>query len=402
MKHLKLFASLIVVSFLLVTGCKKEVKPDKNSVPLSTQIQSNATTKKISEVSAADLKEKFKKLVALLPASYRKGLGQKAAFVSKLDPVYRTIVRRAVGVEPTPCDPNTPVMQWLDKQLADWSNDALYYASYFDLYDVPFYYAYVFENTQVNQTFGENGEYTHTVTKTFKDLKRFWNIQTNDIIVVPMHGSILRDRNKLIKTNMIVYGMDAATATAVSDFILVLLDVFPEYRDGDHPIFTFNSFSSPEFYFPPVGVVPSKIIMGDGVMEAYTAIGYGDVAPQAILAHEYGHQVQFQLHVFTSESSPAATRRTELMADAFSAYYLSHARGASMQWKRVRQFLQVFYNIGDCGFDDDSHHGTPLQRMAAAEWAYHLADDAQKQGHILTAQRFVSLFDAELPAIVAQ
>jgi hypothetical protein len=97
-----------------------------------------------------------------------------------------------------------------------------------------------------------------------------------------------------------------------------------------------------------------------------------------------------------------ATRRTELMADAYATHYLSHARGASMQWKRVRQFLQVFFNIGDCSFDSFNHHGTPTQRMAAAEWAYQLADNAQKQGHILTAQKFVALFDKQLPKIVKQ
>ncbi|MEO7961344.1 MAG: hypothetical protein ABIR19_07350, partial [Ginsengibacter sp.] len=122
--------------------------------------------------------------------------------------------------------------------------------------------------------------------------------------------------------------------------------------------------------------------------------------PQAILAHEFGHHIQFQLNLFEDVESPEATRRTELMADAFSAYYLSHARGASMQWKRVKQFLEVFFNIGDCQFTNPGHHGTPTQRMAAAEWAYHVADDAQKQGHILTAQEFVALFEAQLSELV--
>ncbi len=135
-------------------------------------------------------------------------------------------------------------------------------------------------------------------------------------------------------------------------------------------------------------------------MMAYTGIGYGDVAPQAILAHEFGHQIQFELDLFEEESSPEATRRTELMADAYSAYYLFHARGASMQWKKVQQFLQVSFNSGDCGFASPYHHGTPAQRMAASEWAYNLANNAQKQGHILTAQQFTALFDAQLPQLV--
>ena len=88
------------------------------------------------------------------------------------------------------------------------------------------------------------------------------------------------------------------------------------------------------------------------------------------------------------------------MADAYAAYYLSHARGASMQWKRVRQFLQVFFNIGDCQTNSSTHHGTPHQRMAAAEWAYNLANDSRKQGHILSSQEFTALFAAALPQIL--
>ena len=88
------------------------------------------------------------------------------------------------------------------------------------------------------------------------------------------------------------------------------------------------------------------------------------------------------------------------MADAYSAYYLSHARGASMQCKRVQQFLQVFFNIGDCSITSNSHHGTPTQRMAAANWAYQLANNQQKQGFILSSREFKTRFEASLPEIL--
>jgi hypothetical protein len=307
-----------------------------------------------------------------------------------------------LGVEPTLCDANTPLRQWLGQQLADWNDEIMFFAAITGMLDFPTYDALFFENSSANQYFGINGEYTHTITKTFKDLKRFWNIESSGMVVVAMHGSMLQDRDRVIRIDKILFGDDQATAEFWADLILKLLKEVPQYRNGDHPIFTFNAYAQPTFSFPPYGVIPNKIVMGDGIMQAYTALGYGDVAPQAILAHEYGHHVQFQLGVFDGATGPEATRRTELMADAFSAYYLSHARGASMQWKRVKQFLQVFFNIGDCAFDNNGHHGTPTQRMAAAEWAYQLADNAQKQGHILSAQTFISLFDAKLPYLVTQ
>ena len=102
--------------------------------------------------------------------------------------------------------------------------------------------------------------------------------------------------------------------------------------------------------------------MRDGILEGFAALGYEDVAPQAILAHEFVHHIQFQLNLFEDEVTPEATRRTELMADAYSAYYLSHARGVSMQSKRVKKFLAVFFNLGDCSIEHSGHHGTPHAR----------------------------------------
>ncbi|MHC2990138.1 hypothetical protein OB13_00470 [Pontibacter sp. HJ8] len=289
---------------------------------------------------------------------------------------------------------------WLDEQLADWNNEVIGYVLDFAMLDLPTYDALIFENSSRNQYFGVNGEYTQQLTKAFKDLQRFWNVPSDEIVLAAMHGNMLLDRDKVIRTYVAVFGLDPATAAIFADIVVTLADEIPQYRDGNHPIFTFNAFALNGFNFPPYGVIPDKIIMGDGIMEAFGALGYADIAPQAILAHEFGHQIQFHLDLFADESSPEATRRTELMADAYAAYYLSHARGASMQWKRVQQFLEVFFNLGDCSFASNNHHGTPTQRMAAAEWAYNLANDAQKQGHILTSEEFAILFDAQLSELV--
>lgn len=392
MKPLKLLLAFIAFSFILLTACKK----DTDSSLKPKEAQGDVSTTKSARLSA-QLKEKITKLPSL-PARLEK-LKQRSDFLLKTHPQYGEMVRKALAVEPTPCD-ITALNTWLDQELSDWTEEDFYYASLTGMTIFPTYDALLFENSSSNQYFGVNGEYTQRITKAFKDLKRFWNIQSNDIVLVAMHGNMLLDRDKLIRIDKIIYGDSQELAEEWADLILYLLAQVPQYRNGDHPIFTFNAFAQEGFNFPPYGEIPDKIVMGDGIMEAYTDLGYGDVAPQAILAHEFGHQIQFQLGLFTDEFTPEATRRTELMADAYAAYYLSHARGASMQWKRVQQFLQVFFAIGDCGFDNPNHHGTPTQRMAAAQWGYNLANNAQKQGHILTAQQFAALFDAQLPKLV--
>ena len=113
--------------------------------------------------------------------------------------------------------------------------------------------------------------------------------------------------------------------------------------------------------------------------------------------------MQFEIGAFESDidNQPERTRRTELMADAFAAYNLAHARGASFQTKRIVDAVVTSYNAGDCGFDFDGHHGTPNQRAAAATWGAELAQSARPQGKILSAETMLELFEAVLPSIVA-
>jgi hypothetical protein len=396
MRKFKLLLPITACSILFFTACKKDVS---NVNETSGQLQNESVNARKTPLSDAELKASFDRLQSLLSLENKTGLNSNSGFKINQEPGYRALVQNAIV--PTPCDANTPVSLWLDDQLADWNRAVITNALGTGMLDLPANDAFLFENSSANQYFGANGEYTQRLVKTFKDLKRFWNIESDNIVMVGMHGSMLRDRDKLIRTYIEAFGLSPALAVQYADLVLVLLDTYPQYRNGDHPIFTFNAFAVETFAFPPYGIVPDKIVMGDGIMEAYTAIGFGDVAPQAILAHEFAHQIQFDLNLLGA-STPEGTRRTELMADAYAAYYLSHARGASMQWKRVQQFLQVFFNIGDCAFTNPNHHGTPTQRMAAAQWAYNLANSAQKQGHILTAEQFAVLFDAALPQIVLQ
>ncbi|MEO6683294.1 MAG: hypothetical protein ABIN48_10790 [Ginsengibacter sp.] len=390
---------LLIPFFLLsITGCKKELSYNQVALEKSRSQKTQATFPSLPAAFEA-------KLINLKKSTNQHPQLKKnfADYMSGLDPQYKIRVLKALNVSESTCNENTMLSHWLNNTLSNWNQNLIFYMMYTGMIDLPINYTYFFENMSANQTFGMNGEYTKILTKTFKDLKRFWNVQSDNLLLVPLHGGIMQDRGKLIKTYSVLYGMSPAEAEYYADLVIELLQYYPQYQNGNHPIFTFNAFSSNSAqYAQPIGILPPKIIMGDGILAGYSAIGFGDVAPQAILAHEYGHQIQYQLNLFPGSQTPEATRKIELMADAYSAYFLSHARGATMQWKRVKLFLQVFFNIGDCRVNSTSHHGTPTQRMAAAEWGYKVADNAQKQGHILTAEAFTKLFEAELPGILAK
>jgi hypothetical protein len=251
--------------------------------------------------------------------------------------------------------------------------------------------------------------HAHQVENTFRDLQRFWDIQSSDIQLMAMHGDVLLDADAIARTltTMVATGeTDPMTpaeiqteATTVAAFMQTQGDFF------DNPLWTLNAFAfSGEGETDPfIASLPDKLIVGDGILEAYDAIGLGDVGPRVIMAHEFGHHVQYEVGAFdTGPADPAeATRRTELMADAMGAYFATHKKGLALNKKRVSDALLSFYTVGDCQFDSPGHHGTPLQRQRAADWGADLAAAAKPKSYVLPPETFVQLFDAALPHIIS-
>jgi hypothetical protein len=137
------------------------------------------------------------------------------------------------------------------------------------------------------------------------------------------------------------------------------------------------------------------------VLDGARAIRLDDVAPAAILSHEFGHHIQYEegLDLETTLSDPEASRRLELMADTFGGYYLTHIRGAHVGIGRVRSFVMLFYSLGDCSFDSNSHHGTPAQRRKAAEFG--ALNALLPATRVLPSRTVRFRFEKVLPKIVA-
>ena len=287
--------------------------------------------------------------------------------------------------------------------------DSINEAARNDLFSVgahiwPEVYTVLFDNDPSDTEIGVNGEHTKEQVKRHKDNRRFWDVETSDIQLHGMHGADIADDAKMVPVVDFLLGTPPDISQEIVDFVQAIIENDPTV-DYDSPIFSLNafavSFEGEEFL--DFGVIPDKIVMGDGLLEITTDIGLGDVAPDLIHAHEFAHHVQFEIGAFDTDitDQPEATRRTELMADAFAGYNLAHARGASFQTKRIVGTIEISANAGDCNFGDDSHHGTPNQRAAAAEWGADLAQDTRPRGKILSSSTLLELFEAELPSIVA-
>jgi hypothetical protein len=333
------------------------------------------------------------------PAVHRDGV--------RLSHDFGEIVSRAIDPNDYVCSQTTvfdPLYEEVNLWIATETQGfiTLYITYWADL--VPQYEAIYFLTEDTPQEFGYNGQYTNALNRTHRDAKRFWDIEGDEIQLLAMKGSMLLDEARVASVLQLgipgtPYTMNAAQATAAAAIIRSEVEQSQVLNGGNFYLFSANAFavSAP-------GFIPDKIIMGDAVLELYELMNFGDVAPQAVYAHEYAHHVQFDNGYRLNQpgsTAPERTRYTELMADAMSAYFLTHKRGAAMNKHRVAEFLEVFFQIGDCAFTNSGHHGTPEQRMRAAEWGFTLAAEAQKQGHILTAEEFNEAWQAIYATIVA-
>src|SRR4051794_34253873 len=252
--------------------------------------------------------------------------------------------------------------------------------------DFPTYDA-LFFGTSADPKYALAPGHRQELTNSFRDAKKFWDIQSGDIQLMAMHGDgVLQDPARLTRLLTVAYGVEATRAKVLAQQFVTAVAQIPALKGGNNAIFTLNAFafSGKGESDPQVAALPDKLIFGDGILDALDYMHIGDVGPRAVLGHEFGHHVQYEDNLFDSPlTGPEATRRTELMADAFGTCFVTHSRGLALNTKRVLQAEKTFYEVGDCAFDNAGHHGTPNQRVRASQWGADLANSAQKQGHIL-------------------
>ena len=194
----------------------------------------------------------------------------------------------SAAVTPTTCEA-TEFRALVQSLVEGWT--AAEFNFYNNFYFVVLDTAYLFDNTDGGQFYGSIGQFTIGIQRAFRDLQRFFGIPT-DILLRDAHANAFEDVAKLAKYLVVGYGWPQAQANDFANQISAQYVSLPKLKN--HPLLTFNAFAAPaDSYWG----TPKKIVLGDGIMEAYEKLGYGDVAAQGILAHEYAHQVQFAKNV---------------------------------------------------------------------------------------------------------
>lgn len=296
------------------------------------------------------------------------------------------------AVEPSECDYNSPFDQVIFKSIV--SNIDALGAQWYELYaDMNFYGSFL---PQDEPYFGDKGQYTNYVNNRVRSLEKFWNMP-GEVEVRGQHNSTLNDKQKIIDILNFAFIIDPPfTAEILADYFVDVVNVQSTFL-VETPLISFDGFAIALGGF--LGI-EDLIVIGDGLVELASEAGVEDkIVWSGILAHEWAHQIQFNNRGVWYPSG-AITRTTELEADYFTSYYLTHKRGGTYNWKRVEDFLELSYNVGDCSFDNPGHHGTHLQRMRAAQMGYELAQSAQKNGKIMNEDEVHEYFLASLDDIL--
>lgn len=125
-------------------------------------------------------------------------------------------------------------------------------------------------------------------------------------------------------------------------------------------------------------------------MHYYTISLYGELPVAGILAHEFGHRVQFTLGWDDYDQNSFK----ELEADAFSGFYLAIEK--QWAWSQIQNYYSNVYAAGDYNFNHPTHHGTPQQRLMAAYYGVQIGLNALQTGKKYTYKEIHDLFLNEI------
>lgn len=250
---------------------------------------------------------------------------------------------------------------------------------------------------QGDNYYGAHGEYDQLAKKRIRELTKFWGLQ-REITLNGQHTASLNDRETL--TDMIEsFDRTVRNRTEAYEKADLLLEInLLSTHIPENPFFALDAFTRSN----------GLLVIGDGLLETLVEVGIdGNIAFTAILAHEWWHQAQFEYteiwdYIDQFPTLAEKSRYSELEADFAAAYFMTHKRGATYNWKRIDDYFRLSFNVGDCLTQSDQHHGTPDQRLAAAELGYELADAAQKKGFILSPDEVHKVFQALYPSIIAE
>jgi hypothetical protein len=103
------------------------------------------------------------------------------------------------------------------------------------------------------------------------------------------------------------------------------------------------------------------------LLEEHLKTNWGGAIVAGILAHEFAHIFQFFTNLMSRLRSMGSTLKyVELHADFLSGFYM----GGKDRSIDLKPYTDAFFEIGDYGFTNPDHHGTPQERFFVLKSGY--------------------------------
>ncbi|KAL7534053.1 hypothetical protein ACHAXR_006667 [Thalassiosira sp. AJA248-18] len=311
---------------------------------------------------------------------------------------------------------SSPLTKWTTDQIRTMG-----YSTYKTLYDnkiiqMPYVYKHYVNHHEQSTEYFVNDSQTSELLRRHRDTIDFWtnadidnSIITQDILLLSMHGSDLKDNAKLVPTIMRIF--DFTNMSDILAFATKVQRIVQDLPGGyDNPLLTMNAVAtrstlnhgSYNGHDDPSRRIKDSIIIGDGVLQFVYDSGLATSGPDFVHAHEFGHHLQFQMDLAVPPQYQYKhdDRRKELMADALGGYFLAHDHGGDMMVDEIGVFDETAFSTGDCSVTRDDHHGTPEQRRCAAVWGASLANERGSTTTALDPEVFVGSFNAAYEGIL--
>lgn len=341
-------------------------------------------------------------ITAHLPADWQSRL---ARFQAKVGVPQSDAERAVAGViDPTQYEcQDTAFSNYANSLIDQVDIGTLFILIILGVLDYPTYDAIIFGKPKDTEDYGLPTGYKSPINQAVKGSQKFWDVNLFDVQTLAMQNDMLTDHARVARIIGVLFGVDEAEADETATLVQDVLNESPQLDGGRNPIFTLNAFAfTAEGETDPVFAgLPDKMVWGEGLGNALDALSLGTDAAKGVIGHEMGHHVQYEQGFFDSPlTGPEATRRTELMADSFGTYFIAHKRGLGMKGAALHKAEQAFFEVGDCQFDSNGHHGTPNQRLKASIWGADQAAKAQPPFPILPSITLFDKFEKKLPNLV--
>src|SRR5699024_7533196 len=126
---------------------------------------------------------------------------------------------------------------------------------------------------------------------------------------------------------------------------------------------------NPNSTYNAISYGSGKIYYGYAIFADAKSKSANNIVNAMILAHEYGHQLQYTYGLPSVQENTA--RPNELEADAFAGFYLRMPAGFNQNsFSDIAAAYQFAASIGDYAVNSPGHHGTPPQRRSAVRLGF--------------------------------